>query len=282
MRKGLMRGPGAAAVVAVLGACAAAHAQQGTTAEATPQPGKDRFSFRQTLHVISFRDDPSDLDRSGTELRATTNVVYGLTGSVALSFSLPLVYRYTDFGDGSDSNDKGIADPTLLVRWRVWQDDSAAVDTRRIVLLAGMELPSGDDPFTSDSFDPIIGAVYSMISGKHGFNASLQWKFTTGGMRDPISPGETTADLLRYDAAYLYRLAPEVYAADTAASVYAQLELNGYYETNDDHEVFLSPGLLYEGTTWAAEISVQLPVARRLDHRPERDWILVVGFRLLF
>ena len=60
------------------------------------------------------------------------------------------------------------------------------------------------------------------------------------------------------------------------------LELNGLYETNGDNQIFLSPGVLYEATTWALEASVQLPIFQDLADRPETDVVVVVGVRLLF
>ena len=58
--------------------------------------------------------------------------------------------------------------------------------------------------------------------------------------------------------------------------------MNGAYETNGDNEVLISPGILYEAVSWAFEASVQLPLARDLDHRPETDFSVLFGVRLLF
>ncbi|MFG0292229.1 MAG: hypothetical protein ACF8MJ_03640, partial [Phycisphaerales bacterium JB050] len=90
------------------------------------------------------------------------------------------------------------------------------------------------------------------------------------------------ADLLRFDTAYLYRLSPEEYGADFVASTYAVVELNGTYETNGDTELFISPGLLYEASRFALELSVSMPVFQNVDHRPEPEYSVGVGVRFLF
>lgn len=99
---------------------------------------------------------------------------------------------------------------------------------------------------------------------------------------DAVNPGDTTDDVLNLDASYLFRLAPATYGEEFAASLYAVLELNTVYETNGDAEAFLSPGLLYEAPRFAIEAAVQLPVAQDLAHRPEREYVVTLGLRLLF
>ena len=47
-------------------------------------------------------------------------------------------------------------------------------------------------------------------------------------------------------------------------------------------ELFLAPGIMYEAHGWAVEASVQLPVFKELDYRPETEFTVTVGLRLLF
>lgn len=252
-----------------------AHAQQTTNGLAAPQPGKGRLAVREKLTFTRYNDDPSGRDVHQTDW--TSEFTLGVSGDLAISATLPLAFRSVDGDD-----DRGVLDFPVLARYRIVQEDTSPTDTARLVVIAGAEIPSGEDEFSSKSIDPIIGFAYTRIIDRHGFNLGATWKFTTNEIERPIAPGDSEDDLLRFDAAYLYRLSPEAYTIDTRASTYFQLELNTFYETNSDHEVFIAPGFLYEGRTWAAEISVQFPVARDLEHRPERDIALVVGIRFLF
>ena len=101
----------------------------------------------------------------------------------------------------------------------------------RLNLLGGMEVRSGESNVSSDSYDPLLGLVYTQSHGRHGFDAALLWKFNTAGGPAP--------DRLRYDVAYVYRLQPEQYTVDKLTALFAVLELNGSYETNGDQELFL-------------------------------------------
>lgn len=125
----------------------------------------------------------------------------------------------------------------------------------------------------------MIGFAYTQVAGRHGLNGSLQWTFTTAGNDEPIFAGEDTADLGRYDLAYLFRLSPEQYSVDTTGALYAVCELNGFYETNGDNELFLSPGLMYEARTWTAELSIQVPVWQEIEHRADARYALIAGLR---
>ena len=64
--------------------------------------------------------------------------------------------------------------------------------------------------------------------------------------------------------------------------IFGSAELNGFYETNGDHELFVSPGVQYVTTRWILEATVQIPVWQDLKHRAERDFIVGIGFRVQF
>jgi hypothetical protein len=275
----------AAAVVALASVCfapAAAPQEAIHTDSAAAVPSVGHVSLRQTLTFMTF-DDPVEFEeRDVQEWRAVTTLEYGLRNDLALSLYVPIVYREEDLAFLAEQ-DLGIDDFTIAAKWRVYRNDFGPIDTSRLSLVAALELPSGMDDFSSDSVDPIVGAVYSYIQGRHGFNADVRWKFTTGGEELPMLPGEGTADALFYNASYLYRLRPAQFgAANSAGAVYGVVELNGAFETNRDHQLLLSPGLLYEARTYAVEASVQIPILQNLDDRPEMDFSITLGVRFLF
>ena len=158
----------------------------------------------------------------------------------------------------------------------LYRNDFGPIDTARFSLAAGAELPTGEDAFSADSVDPIVGAVFSYIKALHGFNADLRYQLTTGGHDDPVLPGEGSADALFGNASYLFRVAPAEFGAATNGALYAVLEANGIYETNGDREWMLAPGLLYETRHVAFEVSVQLPLWQDLDERPETEFTVTV------
>ncbi len=270
-------------VLAALYASGAALGQEPiNAADSATQPSPGHVIFKEQFRYYSLDLNQGPRERRG-EIRdavlfSTLNV--GITSDTALSFRVPTVFRARSFSLSDPwDREEGVGDVTALAKWRFFQSDTGALDTMRMSLIAGVDIRTGDSPFTNDAYNPVLGLAYTQIAGRHGFNGSLQWTFTTDGNDEPIFAGESTADLLRYDLAYLFRLSPEQYTAETPGALYAVCELNGLYETNGDNELFLSPGIMYEAKTWTAELSVQIPVWQRIDQRAEADYALVAGLR---
>lgn len=273
------------ALVLSLGALSPMALAQETTITPTPaQPGEGRFSISESFRYLSFDHDPTSADRDRIDqFEIRTAFAVGLTHDLALNIEAPVVFRNTSFNAGrSDRSDEGMGSVTALLRWRIWQNDFGPVDTARLGVYAGARIGSGNDVVSGDSADPIVGAAFMLITGRHGINFAVDWMFTTEDDDAPVLPGDTLSDLLRVNGAYLFRIYPEEYTAESNASWYLVAELNGLYETNGDTELFVSPGILYEARRWAAELVVQIPVYQELEYRPETRIAIVAGLRFLF
>lgn len=271
-----------AIVVVCLPAWAApALAQESTNTPAATQPAQGKLYLRQKFQYLRLRDDPSPEDREIDKLVATSSLTYGLRKDMSLSLDVPLVYAVEDSPAG-DERDLGMNDPSLTFKYRPIQIDRNPIDSVRFAMFGGVEAPSGDGDYSSHSWDPYFGGVFTAILGRHGFNQSLSYKFNTGGDEFNARAGDGPSNALRYDTAYLFRLAPASYAPETSAATYITLELNGLYETNGDNEILLGPGILYEARTFALEASVGLPIVQDVDERPRTDLVLTLGFRILF
>lgn len=271
------------AVGAVGALSSIASAQQAPYGDGAIQPSKNVLSYRQLATYTEFGDDPLGTRDDLADLRLETQLTYGLSGDLALQAKIPVVQRWWDEG-GSSEDDLGLGDPSLALRWRFWQDDRTAVNTTRVALIAGAELPSGDSEFSSRSVDPFVGVAVSSIEDRWAWNASARFKLNTSSETDAsrITPGDFADEALFTDASLLYRLSPEEWGSDTHVSMYATLELNGLFETGGDAEVMLAPGFLWEAREWVWEVSVQIPVAQDVQNRFERDWSVRGGVRFLF
>ena len=270
-----------AVAVGVLSACRAGAQEVTHTPSATaPSPGV--LMARQLAHFMRFSGSRADGPFTVNQWVSEHVIAMGVTPDLTAMVHVPLLYR--DFNEPATSRGEstGIGDTTLMAKYRFYQDDRGAIATTRMSLLLGVEVPTYDEGFSSDSFDPLVGVAVTALEGRHGWGAYLQYKWNTGDRDDPIDFGDQAADAVRLDGSYLYRLAPDAYTATTQASSYLMLEVNGRYETNGDWEVLFSPGVLYEAKRWAVEVSVRVPVAQALDHRPEPRWGLTVGVRFLF
>lgn len=253
-------------------------AQEAIQTTAATQPSVGHFIPRWQVRYYRFDRGESRIKIAGWDVHTHAFLAYGLTSNLAGQVEIPLVHRQVTDGESST----GLADPRLSAKWRFWQDDFGPVNTARWSAWGGLEIPSGDNSFSTDSLDPFFGTVFTLIDGRHGLNQSLQWKFSNGSTPQPIFSGQSRADEGQAHTSYLYRIAPMSYTEDFQASWYGVLEMSWFYETNGDWSAHLAPGLLYEHPDWAMEASVQLPIDQEVKDRPENELSIIVGIRLLF
>lgn len=245
-------------------------------------PGKGNFVSRQIVTQTSFDAGnamvPFDVDQT----TLTNLLAYGMTSDLSAAVTLPMVYRDYDVSAGFDDDRFGIMDIELMFKYRFLQKDLGTIDTLRMSLIGGIELPSYDDGFSSESFDLFLGWAMTYIAGRHGVGAYAQYKWNTGGDPYEIEFGDGQYDAIRIDGSYLYRIDPANYTAESTRSTYLVVEVNNRYEANGDLESLLSPGILIEAQRWAFEFAIRLPVAQSLNHRAEMVWAMSAGFRFTF
>lgn len=239
----------------------------------TPRKGG---SILRLQYTYAEADGHAEIRHVNTSsVRAT--YVYGLKENLALFFKIPYMNRQVDRVAGKlgriEAAHDGVGDLTLLAKYRFWQKDTRPRETFRLAALGGLNVRSGDSDFSSDSYDPIVGAVVTWRRDRNLFNADLIYQFNTGG-------GEFRHDTLRYDLAYSYQFAPAVYDPEYNYEWNAVAEINGRYTADGSHEVFLSPGLQFVTERWAFEAAIQLPVIQEPGtDRPETNYRVVVGVR---
>jgi hypothetical protein len=259
----------------LLGAlCGTATAQEATSTPAATQPSVGKWYLRQMLEVVDRSGSMAGGGDARGMLVASTVLAHGLTRNLSASLAAPVIWPR--------SGSAGIGDLALAVKWRPYQRDLGPIDSVRLAVFAGVEIPSGDRVASSRSWDPFVGGVTTAILGRHGVNQSLAFKLNGGSDRLPLRAGDGPFDAVRYDTAYLFRIDPPAYTATTSAATYLTLELGGLYETSGDNEILLGPGLLYEARTYALEATVRWPVVQDVRRRPDTDLVVTAGYRLLF
>jgi len=289
-----------------------AFAQLPIHSDAAVQPSAGHFLLREQFMFGNLGRDPTGFGHEVREYVATTDLTWGVTPRFALTAVIPLMWQSVDSevldhsghggsggggnpfpfpfpfpGDGGTTahplgSDFGLDDITVGFKWRLYEHDFGPIDTLRLALLGGVETPTGEDAYSSDSWDPEIGAVISYIQGRNGVNASLEWKNNRGKHPLNLHAGMGEDDALFYNASYLFRLFPDAYSSTSRSATYLLLEGNGIYETNGDNEILVSPGIMYETRDMAFEFSVQLPAYQDIENRPKTNVTFTAGIRFFF
>ncbi len=254
-----------------------ARAQEAIVTEAATQPSKGLWAVRVRTFATRLEGNGRDV----FELKTTSRLSYGVSRTVSVSADIPVIVQ-DDLARGGADGDDGLGDVSLSLKWRFWQKDTGGLDTTRLALIAGTELPTGHADLSSHSVDPFLGGVFTLVRGRLGFNQAVRYQVNTGTDRFAIAVGQSRADLLEFDSAVLWRLHPDEFEADSAGGLYLTTELEGFYETNGDTEILLTPGLLWEGRLWAGEIGVRIPVSEDVRYRAPVEFGVVAGLRFLF
>lgn len=268
------------AMLATLSVQSQAMAQSPILGFGAMQPSKGRFYAHIMPYYRQFDGDATTEERNVQQFSVTSSISYALLSNLAVTLDVPLLFnnlRGSAFA--GEEHDVGFGDLALTAKWRVWQHDTGPTDTMRLALMGGLQIPGGTTSYwdsTEDGWNPLLGAVFSIVRGRHGGNASLLWEFDTYGQGQPDGG-------VRGDASYLFRLAPEAYGEATSHEAwYLVAELNGLYETNGNTQLFFSPGVMYEATWFTIDANVMIPISQDLKDRPEMEIAVGIGLRLTF
>ena len=231
---------------------------------------------RAQWRYTELSSDPTPLDRKVRLNAFPITAVYGVTSDFAVLATVPLVRRTVEVGaQNATLRDTGFADIPVLGKYRFYQDDRPGRTTRWAVV-GGTEVPTFDSTFSSESFNPIIGTVWTHQRLRGWVDWSVRYQFNTGG-------GQDGDDRLRADAAGSYPL----YAGERQGfgpwGLYAIGEVNADYLTDGSTRTFLSPGIQFITARWIAEAGIQLPVHQEMKSpRLETDFTTVASFRFQF
>lgn len=245
---------------------------------AATQPSPQQWILTEKARYYRFRSD-GNADAVQSIMAMETSLAYGIVPRLSAQLDLPAYWKQSG---SPQSITAGVGDLSMSLKLRILQEDLGPVDTLRAAAIGGIMVPTGTDGFGSTSFNPYLGGVLTGIFGRHGVNLSATWVFTTGATFDPIFAGETNADLLRFNASYVFRLSPETYTEVHEPALYVTGEFLGEWETDGQYELFLAPGLLWEAQWAALELSLRIPVSQQVSNRPESAWAVNFGVRLLF
>lgn len=262
-------------VLTALGGLSTATHAAGLNTNVALTPPLDGTIVRLQFRYTRLFNDPTPLDREVHLSVQPITLVYGATPNLALIGTLPIIHRKIEFGSGATKRDTGIGDIPLLVKYRFFQDDKPQ-QTTRWAMIGGAEVPTFDDPFSSESLDPIIGTVWTHQRLDWWIDWDVLYKFNTAG-------GIAGDDEIRADVAASLTLLSGESESRGPWSLYAIGEINAKYITDGSAQVFASPGIQLFTSRWVVEAGVQLPIYQNMKSpRLETDFTFVLSVRILF
>ncbi|MCH8344717.1 MAG: hypothetical protein IH983_12110 [Planctomycetes bacterium] len=262
-------------VLTALGGLSTATHAAGLHTNVALTPPLDGTIIRTQWRYTRLFNDPTLLDREVHLSVQPITFVHGLTADLALIGTVPIIHRKIEFGSGATKTDTGIGDIPLLAKYRFYANDKPQQTTRWAVI-GGAELPTFDDPFSSESFDPIIGTVWTHQRLDWWIDWDVLYKVNTAG-------GIAGDDELRADAAASLTLLSGESETLGPWTLYAIGEINTKYITDGSAQVFASPGIQLFTSRWVVEAGVQLPIYQDMKSpRLETDFTFVLSVRIVF
>ena len=259
----------------------------GISVDAGLTPPEDRWIIRTQFRYMERKDDPTSMDRKMEMYAFPVVVAYGFRPDLTLLVRQPVKHRNM-YMSGSVNRETGFDDLFVLAKYKLFRKNTRDY-TLGIASTLGLELPTGDDDFGSETWDLQPGLFTSWRSGpwQSDFSVSYKWNGFADNGKNGLEPGDELSIDLAF--AHQFNLTEK---ADT--SLTPVLELNYKHLSNDDLSgrsvsntgeslFFVSPGLKYTKSSFILEALVQFPVWQDQEgYQLEQGVRYIVGTRFLF
>ena len=259
----------------------------GISVDAGLTPPEDRWIIRTQFRYMERKDDPTSMDRKMEMYAFPIVVAYGFRPDLTLLVRQPVKHRNM-YMSGSVNRETGFDDLFVLAKYKLFRKNTRDY-TLGIASTLGLELPTGDDDFGSETWDLQPGLFTSWRSGpwQSDFSVSYKWNGFADNGKNGLEPGDELSIDLAF--AHQFNLTEK---ADT--SLTPVLELNYKHLSNDDLSgrsvsntgeslFFVSPGLKYTKSSFILEALVQFPVWQDQEgSQLEQGVRYIVGTRFLF
>lgn len=259
----------------------------GISLDAGLTPAEDQWILRTQVRYMQRDDDPTSMNRKMDRYTLNTVLAYGLRRNLTLILKQPAVYQEISVA-GSTSKDTGLADLSFFVKYGIYRHNTPEY-TFGIATTLGLELPTGADTFTSETWDVKPGLYMSWRKGPWAsdFNIAYAWN----GFADESSRGINPGDKLSLDCALAYQFSIGE-KADVSLTPVLELSyknispdrLESRNVSNTGESVlYLSPGIKFTKSSFILEALVQIPVWQEEEgSQLKRGTVVVIGTRFMF
>jgi hypothetical protein len=259
----------------------------GITADVGLTPPVDRWIFRTQLRYMERGDDPTPMDREARMYAVPAVLAYGLRPDVTIIARQPVFHRQMDMPAGT-RRDTGIGDFALISKWRVLRINRPDY----IIGIAptfGIEFPTGDDEFGSETWDALTGLFMTLRHGPLG--ADLNIEYTLNGMDERFGSDTRPGDVFSSNLALSYQFTLD---ENATLSIWPVLELTytdtqyaqseGQNMPNTGGQLLtIAPGIKFARQSFMLEALIQFPVYQQENGAQlEQEISALAGMRYLF
>lgn len=259
----------------------------GISVDAGLTPAEDRWIFRTQFRYMNRKDDPTAMNREMDMYGVPIVLAYGYRPDLTLLVRQSL--RHTNMSmAGNISRDSGLDDLFVLGKYRLYRRNTREY-TFGIAPTLGLELPTGNDNFTSDTWDLQPGLFTSWRSGPWASDLNISYKWN--GFADEDDAGTNPGDELSVDLALAHQFSIDGRADTSITPVlefsYKHLSAdrrNGRDLANTGESLFfVSPGVKYTKSSLILEALVQIPTWQdQKGVQLEQGTRLILGARVMF
>lgn len=259
----------------------------GISIDAGLTPAEDRWILRTQVRYMRRKEDPTPMDRKMSTYAFPTVLAYGLRPDLTLMLRQTVKEQKTVIA-GSSSRNTGLEDLFILGKYKLYRRNTPDY-TFGIATTLGLELPTGADSFTSETWDLQPGLYTSWRSGPWAtdFNITYTWN----GFADRGVGGINPGNELSLDWALAYQF---IFGEKARVSLAPVLELSyknilsdrlhGRDLPNTGESVFyLSPGIKFTVSSFILEALMQIPVWQDQEgSQLKQGTRIIVGTRFMF
>ena len=259
----------------------------GISVDAGLTPPEDRWIIRTQFRSMSRKDDPTPMNRKMDTYVIPVVVAYGFRPDLTFMIRQRIKHRKMMM-NGSVSRDTGFGDLFVLGKYKLYRRNTREA-TFGIASTLGLDMPTGDDDFGSETWDLQPGLFTSWRSGPWAsdFNIAYKWNGFADRGKDGLDPGnELSVDMA---LAHQFSIGGR---ADMSLSPVLEFNyehtlpnrLSGHDVSNTGESLsFVSPGIKFTKSSFILEALLQLPVWQDQEgSQLKQGTRLIVGTRVMF
>jgi hypothetical protein len=259
----------------------------GISVDAGLTPAEDRWIIRTQFRYMQRKDDPTLMNQKMDTYAFPVVVAYGFRPDLTLMVRQTVKHKKMSMG-GSISRDTGPDDLFVLGKYKLYRRNTRKY-TFGIASTLGLEFPTGDDDFSSETWDLEPGLFTSWRSGPWASDFSIAYKWN--GFADRGKNGLNPGNELSVDLALAHQFSIGEKADMSLTPVlefnYKHIlpdRLSGNNVSNTGESLFfVSPGLKFTKSSFILEVLLQFPVWQDQEgSQLKQGTRFIVGTRFMF